>query len=137
MYAILEEALKLEKPVLPLWLSPVQLRILPVSNEAHLDFCDKLNFDGVRFDIDDRNEKLGKKLVRARQEWIPYVVVVGDNEVNGAKFKVNDRRSGEVYEMDKDELEDFVKKQIKGYPFRPVALSKCVSKRPAFYGSLS
>lgn len=137
MYAVLEEALKLERPVLPLWLSPVQLRILPVSNDAHLDFCENLNFDGIRFDIDDRNEKLGKKLVRARQEWVPYVVVVGDNEVSGSKFKVNDRKNNVVLEMDKEELEDFVKNQIKGYPFRPLALSKKISKRPIFYGSLS
>lgn len=136
MYAILEEALKLEKPVLPLWLSPVQLRIIPVNNELHLDFCDKLNFEGVRFDIDDRNEKLGKKLVRARQEWIPYVIVVGDNEINGAKFKVNDRYSGEVFELDREELEEFIKEQIKGFPFRPIALSKYISKRPSFYGAI-
>lgn len=137
MYAILEEALKLDRPVLPLWLSPVQLRILPVSNDAHLRFCQSLNFFGVRFDIDDRNEKLGKKLVRARQEWVPYVIVVGDNEVNGAKFKVNDRLNNQVLEMSKEELEIFIKEQIKDYPFRPIALSKYISKRPIFYGSLS
>lgn len=136
MYAILEEALKKEKPVLPLWLSPVQLRIVPVNNEVHMPFCEKLDFEGVRFDIDDRDEKLGKKLVRARAEWIPYVVVVGDSERDGGKFKVNDRYSGQVYEMEKEELEDLIKKQIKGYPFRPIALSKFLSRRPSFYGSL-
>ena len=118
MYAILEEALKLERPVLPLWLSPVQLRILPVNNNLHLNFCEQLNFDNIRYDIDDRNEKLGKKLVRARQEWVPYVIVIGDNEVSGGKFKVNDRLNDKVYEMDNQELEEFIKKQIglEGYP---------------------
>ena len=136
MYAILEEALKLESPVLPLWLSPVQLRVLPVNNDLHLEFCENLNFDGIRFDIDDRNEKLGKKLIRARQEWIPYVVVIGDSEVAGSKFKVNDRANNKVYEMSKEELEEFVKKQIKGFPYRPLALSKHISKRPSFYGAI-
>lgn len=136
MYAILEEALKLERPVLPLWLSPVQLRILPVNNEAHLDYCKSLNFEGIRFDIDDRNEKLGKKLVRARQEWVPYVVVIGENEINGGKFKVNDRKNNQVLEMDKAELEEFIKNQIKNYPYRPLALSKFLSKRPSFYGAI-
>jgi threonyl-tRNA synthetase len=136
MYAILEEALKLERPVLPLWLSPSQLRIIPVNNNIHLDFCSNLSFENIRYDVDDREEKLGKKLIRARSEWIPYVVVVGDNEINGAKFKVNDRLNNEVYEMSKQELEEFVLKQIKPYPFRPLALSKFISKRPSFYGAL-
>ncbi len=136
MYAILEEALKKERPVLPLWLSPVQLRVLPVSNDAHLDFCNQLNFEGIRFDVDDRNEKVGKKLVRARQEWVPYVIVVGENEINGGKFKVNDRRNNQVLEMSKEELENFIHEQIKAYPYRPLALSKYLSKRPSFYGAI-
>lgn len=135
MYAILEEALKLEKPVLPLWLSPIQLRILPVNNDIHLNFCENLKFENIRFDIDDRNEKLNKKLVRARQEWIPYVIV-GDNEMSGGKFKVNDRIKNEVYELDKNELEALIKNQISEFPFRPIALSKHISKRPAFFGSI-
>lgn len=136
MYAILEEALKKEKPVLPLWLSPSQLRILPVNNEAHLEYCKKLNFDGFRFDIDDRNEKLGKKLVRARQEWIPYVIVIGDNEIANGQYKLVERESGKEMIMNKDEVENFIKSQIKGFPYRPLALSKFLSKRPSFYGAL-
>ena len=89
-------------------------------------FCKNLDFEGIRFDIDDREEKLGKKLVRARQEWIPYVIVIGDNEINGGKFKVNDRLNNQVLEMNKNELEEFIKNQIKGFPFRPIALSKYV-----------
>lgn len=136
MYAILEEALKKEKPVLPLWLSPVQLRIIPVDNVAHLDYAKQLDFDGIRFDVDDRNEKLGKKLVKARQEWVPYVIVVGNDEIAGQKFKVSDRQKNCVYEMNKDELENFIKQQIKNYPYRPLALPKLISKRPSFYGAI-
>ena len=136
MYAILEEALKLPRPVLPLWVSPVQLRIVPVNNDVHLEFCKNLNFDGIRYDIDDRNEKLGKKLVRARQEWIPYVIVVGENEIGGSKFKVNDRLNDKVLEMNKEELEMFIKNQINEFPYRPIALPKYISKRPSFYGAI-
>lgn len=135
MYAILEEALKKERPVLPLWLSPSQIRFIPVA-EKHVEFCESLNFSGLRVDIDDRNEKLGKKLVRARSEWVPYVIVVGDDEMGGAKFKVNCRESGQVLELSKAELEELVKGKISGYPFRPLALNKLLSKRPSFYGAL-
>ena len=121
---------------MPLWLSPVQLRIIPVDNVAHLDYAKQLDFDGIRFDIDDRNEKLGKKLVKARQEWVPYVIVVGNDEIAGQKFKVSDRQKNCVYEMNKDELENFIKQQIKNYPYRPLALPKLISKRPSFYGAI-
>ena len=67
---------------------------------------------------------------------MPYVIVVGDNEIAGGKFKVNDRLKNEIHEMDKHELEEFIKKQIKDFPYRPIALSKYISKRPVFYGSI-
>ena len=136
MYAILEEALKLERPVLPLWLSPVQLRIIPVNNDIHLKYCNELHFNGIRYDIDDRDEKLGKKLVRARQEWIPYVIVVGDNEINNKIYKVNDRLKNISYDMDREELEKLILNQIKEFPYRPLALPKLISKRPSFYGAI-
>ena len=99
--------------------------------------CEDVGEVLTHFTVKAMNEKLGKKLVRARQEWVPYVIVVGDNEVNGAKFKVNDRLNNQVLEMSKEELEIFIKEQIKDYPYRPIALSKYISKRPIFYGSLS
>ena len=136
MNAILEEALKLERPVLPLWLSPVQLRIIPVNNDIHLKYCNELHFNGIRYDIDDRDEKLGKKLVRARQEWIPYVIVVGDNEINNKIYKVNDRLKNISYDMDREELEKLILNQIKEFPYRPLALPKLISKRPSFYGAI-
>ena len=136
MYAILEEALKKERPVIPLWLSPVQLRIVPVNNNFHLDYCKQLEFENIRFDIDDREEKLGKKLIRARQEWIPYVMVVGDNEIQNGIFKINDRENDQVLELNKNELEKFIREQIKSYPYRPIALPKLLSKRPSFYGAI-
>ena len=136
MYAILEEALKKERPVLPLWLSPVQLRIVPVNNNLHLDYCKQLEFENIRFDIDDREEKLGKKLIRARQEWVPYVIVVGDNEIQNGIFKINDRENNQVLELNKNELEKFIREQIKSYPYRPIALPKLLSKRPSFYGAI-
>lgn len=136
IYALLEEALKLEQPILPLWISPVQLRIIPVNNEAHLEFCQQIEFAGIRFDIDDRNESMGRKLVRARQEWIPYVLVVGQKELESGKLSVNIRKDNSKKEMSKEELEREIKQQIKGFPFRPINLPKLLSKRPNFYGAL-
>ena len=64
------------------------------------------------------------------------MIVVGNDEMSGQKFKVNDRFKNCVHEMDKQQLEQFIKQQIKSYPYRPLAVSKQVSKRPSFYGAI-
>lgn len=136
IYALLEEALKLKQPVLPLWISPVQMRIIPVNNDAHLEYCKQLSFAGIRYDIDDRNESLGKKLVRARQEWIPYVIVVGQKEIESNKYNVNDRYKDSQKQMNKDEIESMIKSQINNFPYREINLPKLLSRRLNFYGAL-
>ncbi len=135
IYAVLEEALKKEYPVLPLWLSPSQLRIIPVSDK-YIEYCNQLNFEGIRADIDDREEKVGKKLVRARKEWVPYVILVGEKELSEGKFIVNIRAENKQIEMSKEELENIIKEQIKGMPYRDIAMNKLLSKRPSFYGGI-
>ena len=73
------------KGVLPLWLSPVQTKIIPVNLEYHKEYCDKLVNKfiraGIRFETDYRDEKLGKKIREAQIAKIPYQLVVGDDEV--------------------------------------------------------
>ncbi len=73
------------KGVLPLWLAPVQTKIIPVNLEYHKEYCDKLvnKFirSGIRFETDYREEKLGKKIREAQIAKIPYQLVIGDEEV--------------------------------------------------------
>lgn len=135
IYAVLEDSLKKEYPVLPVWLSPSQLRIIPVSDK-YINYCKKLKFDGIRFDIDDREDKVGRKMVRARQEWIPYVILVGEKEISEGKFVVNIREKNKQVEMSKKEIEEMIKNKIKDMPYRNLAMNKLLSKRPIFYGSL-
>ncbi len=70
-------------PMLPTWLSPIEVRIITVG-EDHKDFAnelyDKINAENIRVDVDDRDESVGKKIRNAATEWIPYIFVVGDNE---------------------------------------------------------
>ena len=72
------------KPSLPLWLSPTQVRIIPVTDN-HLEYAEKIYQEirdsNVRVDIDDSPERVGKKIRNAGKEWVPYTIVVGDNEV--------------------------------------------------------
>jgi len=83
IYAQLEkqfmESEKGQLPMLPVWLSPTQVRVISLS-ERHADYCKKLaeQLKPYRVDIDDREETVGKKVRDAGKEWVPYVVTIGD-----------------------------------------------------------
>jgi threonyl-tRNA synthetase len=147
IYALLEkEAIKMskgEKPMLPLWLSPAQIRFIPVGDEYIKEcenFSQELNKNEIykiRLDIDDREESVGKKIRDAEKEWVPIIVVIGEKEKNSKKFtpRFRDKSLGEIskkYSM--KELSDLVIKNIKGYPQEPIPLSIYLSKRPKFKG---
>lgn len=135
IYAVLEEALKKERPVLPIWLAPSQIRIIPIA-EKHLNYCKNIRLNNIRVDIDNRNERVGRKMLRARQEWIPYSILVGDKEIESGKFIVNVRETGDQIEMKLEEIEKMIHVKSCGMPYRKLALNKLLSKRPSFYGSL-
>ncbi len=82
----------------PTWLAPVQARVLPVA-EAHQDYADqvakRLHAEGFRVDVAEANDQLGKRIRAAKLEKIPYVLVVGDDDVAAATLGVNPR-GGEV-----------------------------------------
>jgi threonyl-tRNA synthetase len=94
----------------PLWLSPVQVRMLPVS-EKHVAYANEvqasLRAAGIRADVDDANESLGKKIRNAKTEKIPYLAVVGDAEVEAKTLSVDSRDKGKLDAMS---VADFIAK---------------------------
>ena len=78
--AILENISTQPVPALPTWLSPVQVRVVPVA-ERHGAFaeeiCSVINAAEIRCDVDDREESVGKKVREAGMDWIPFVIVIG------------------------------------------------------------
>lgn len=141
LYGILENAARAEErgkpPMLPLWLSPIQVRICPVS-DAFLDFSDKLSEElekeNIRVDIDDKVESVGYKVREAESYWIPYILVIGEKEKKSKKLQVRVRKTGKVVEMSMKKLVDEIKKETKDTPFRPIYVPKYLSKRPIFVG---
>jgi len=139
IYAIFDRAVKNElskkAPILPLWLSPTQVRLVPLSKDQ-LEYCKKLaeKFDGIRTDIDDYDDTLGKKVRNAEQDWVPYIAVIGQKEVDSGKLTVRVRESGEQKQMSVDELVKEVKSRTRGYPYRELSLPMLLSKRPIFSG---
>jgi threonyl-tRNA synthetase len=85
------------KGAFPTWLAPVQVQVIPVSNEVHFDYAkgiiEKLQAAGLRIDMDDREEKLGYKIREAQMQKIPYMLVLGDKEMESGF--VNVRKYGE------------------------------------------
>jgi len=125
------------KPKFPTWLCPTIIRILPISEE-HVDFSKKimesLEKEKIRVDIDDKTNTIGKKIREAETEWIPYIIVIGNDEVasGGKTFKVRIRGQKEQPEMTIQELVDRIKTELADKPNKAIPLPKLLSKRPNF-----
>lgn len=137
MYIILEEALKKKKPILPLWLSPTQVRIIPVNNKFlnfALEILEEIEKNEIRVDIDDRDESLNAKIRKAEREWIPYILIIGEKEKETGKLSVRRREDDKKIDYEISELINEIKEKTRGMPFKKLYLSKYLSKRPVFVG---
>ena len=96
------------KGAFPTWLAPMQVEIIPVNIDLHYDYArllqDELKSQGVRVEIDDRNEKMGYKIREAQMKKIPYQIVVGDQEVENQEVNVRKYGSEKQESVEKDEF---------------------------------
>lgn len=141
IYALLEKAnMNSEKgivPMFPVWLSPTQVRVIPVA-EKHMDYAEKVAGElNCRVDIDDREETVGKKIRDAGKDWIPYVAVVGDEELSSGNITVTVRSESlpnkpSNVKMSILELDERISKEISGFPFKKHPLAVKLTARPKF-----
>jgi threonyl-tRNA synthetase len=138
--AMLETLATVPVPQFPTWLAPTQVRIVPVA-ERHLEFCrglcDRLNAASLRADLDDREESVNKKIRAAGMDWVPYVVVVGDREVESGSLTVTVRKLSapakpHKAQMKEGDLVRTVREEIGNLPFRPLYTPARLSKKPRF-----
>jgi threonyl-tRNA synthetase len=119
----------------PIWLSPTQVRVIPVSDK-HLAYSEDivrlLKGAKIRADLDDRDESLSKKIALAGKDWVPYVVVVGEKEEETGVLSVTTRKQREKKEVPVEELIHEVHKQVGSMPYKPLTLPERISKRPKF-----
>ena len=103
------------KGALPLWLAPTQAKILPIS-DAQLEYARKIEKEykkaGIRIEVDDRNEKIGYKIREAQLQKIPYMLVVGDKEIEVNAVAVRSRKEGDLGAINADEFLVRMKKEI-------------------------
>ncbi|MEF8787274.1 MAG: threonine--tRNA ligase [Haloarculaceae archaeon] len=139
MAALLEQTATMDNPRLPTWLSPTQVRFIPVNPNDHLDYCEELSDEleavDIRVDIDERDESVGKRIAEAETDWVPYYIIVGSDEIEGDQLGVNVRAEDEEIDMTLDELVDTVEEDIADLPQQARYLPKHVSNHPNFTGN--
>jgi len=101
----------------PTWLAPTQVNIVPISNDKHVDFAEKvykkMREAGLRVNLDDRSESMNYKIRESLQDKkIPYVCVIGDKEIEANSVAVRARAIGQVGTFGVDEFIDIIKKEI-------------------------
>ncbi len=139
IYGLLEKAafdMKAgKKPSLPLWLAPTQVRVIPVTHE-YTELADNIKDElcSIRVDIDNRDETVGKKIREAEKEWVPYIIVVGEKEIDAETYSVRVRGEKNPVEYSLCQLQDTIHNITAGKPYRPVPVPIYLADRPKFVG---
>ena len=141
IYMVFDTALREEMegrtPSLPVWLSPIQVRIIPVNPRIEkqikysLSVAEALEASDIRVDIDNRELGLGRRIRDAAREWIPYIVVIGDREVETNTVNVTIRKTNDRIALKVEELVQMISEETRGYPKLLSTLPRYVSKRPS------
>ena len=99
----------------PTWLAPVQVKVLPLTDRTlavSKDIADQLDKAGVRVEVDDRNEKLGYKIREAQLQKVPYMLVIGDRDVEKGVVSVRSRSKGDLGAMTLDDFQAMIREEI-------------------------
>lgn len=102
----------------PTWLAPVQVRLLPISDN-HIEYAKKVINEleklGIRVEIDERQEKIGYKIREAQLQKIPYMLIIGDKEVEANAVGVRSRKDGDIGQMQIKDFIEKIKEEIDNY----------------------
>ena len=106
------------KGALPVWLSPTQVKIIPITDKQ-LDYAkgvyEKLLAEDIRVELDSRPEKMGYKIREAQVQKIPYMLVIGDKEIEAKAVGVRNRKEGDLGQIPVDDFISKIKEEIKNY----------------------
>jgi len=139
LFTVFDQCARVEKsgrkPALPLWLSPTQIRLIPIKPEFTnfaLNIAAELAKSQVRADVDDRNESLDKRIREAELNWVPYIIVIGQREVTTNRYSIRRRHDNAKYEATISDLKTEITASASGYPNMPLKLPTLISKRPGY-----
>jgi len=139
LYMILDTAVQMESRGeigrIPTWINPEQVRVLTVS-DSHLErareIAGEIERHDVRVGLDDRSETVGKKVREAKQDWVSYVIVIGDREIDREVLPVYVREQNANIEMSVAELVERIGEETRGRPFRQMYMPREMSRRVGF-----
>ncbi|MGB2768279.1 MAG: threonine--tRNA ligase [Candidatus Zixiibacteriota bacterium] len=109
----------------PLWLSPVQIRVMPITDEQNsysAEIEKRLKGEGFRVELDDRNEKINYKIREAEKEKIPYMFIVGRNEVQDKNVSVRRHKKGDLGRFDLDGIVQQMREEVRAKTTEPASL---------------
>lgn len=113
---LLSALLSKTKGVLPFWLAPIQVIVIPVNNEFHLDYakqiCEQLKREKVRVTLEDTDERLSKKIRDSQTNKIPYQIIIGDNEIKNKKISYREYGKTDTAESNIDDLIQKIKNKL-------------------------
>jgi threonyl-tRNA synthetase len=139
LFTLLDSAVRLErqgkKPMLPVWISPAQVRIIPIAKQfvkQGMKLLETLERAGIRADLDDRDDTMQSKVRDAELSWIPYTIIYGEREIKAKELSVRSRSDSKESKVS---LTAFLKRfraEVEGYPVRPLTYPVLLSQRPGY-----
>jgi len=139
LFTLLDSAVRLErqgrKPMLPVWIAPAQVRIIPVSQQfvkQGLELLGELEKAGIRADLDDRDDTMQSKVRDAELSWIPYTIIYGEKEISTKELSVRSRADSKESKIALTPFLKRFKAEVEGYPVRPLTYPALLSQRPGY-----
>ena len=139
LFTLLDSAVRLErqgrKPMLPVWVSPTQVRIIPVAQQfvkQGMKLLGTLEKAGIRADLDDRDDTMQSKVRDAELSWIPFIVIYGEKEIKTKQLSVRSRADSKESKIGLTAFLKRLKGEVEGYPVRPLTYPVLLSQRPGY-----
>ncbi|TMI07655.1 threonine--tRNA ligase [Candidatus Bathyarchaeota archaeon] len=139
LFTLLDSAVRLErqgkKPMLPVWISPTQARIIPIAKQFVKQgtmLLETLEKAGIRADLDDRDDTMQSKVRDAELSWIPYTIVYGEKEIETKELSIRSRADSKESKIGLTAFVKRVKAEIEGYPERTLTYPSLLSQRPGY-----
>jgi len=139
LFTLLDSAVRLErqgkKPMLPIWVSPVQVRIIPVARQfvkQGMQLLETLEKAGIRADLDDRDDTMQSKVRDAELSWVPYTIIYGEKEISSKELSVRSRADSKESKVALAAFLKGLKAEVEGYPAKTLTYPTLLSQRPGY-----
>jgi threonyl-tRNA synthetase len=139
LFTLLDSAVRLErqgkKPMLPVWISPAQVRIIPIAKQfvkQGMELLETLEKAGIRADLDDRDDTMQSKVRDAELSWVPYTIIYGEKEIKTKELSIRSRADSKESKLALTAFLERVKAEVEGYPTKRLTYPTLLSQRPGY-----